>query len=53
MGRWLTKKAYRERAMRIIELKDEYGLSFADIGRRLSIQQTIVERCYHQFKEKM
>lgn len=50
MGRWLTKKAYRERAKRIVKLRDEKGLLFSEIAKRVNAHPSSVERSYHQFK---
>lgn len=52
MGRWLSKKDYEKRARRIVKLRDEDKLSFADIARRMGVHQASVERSYHQFKEE-
>ena len=52
MGRWLTKKGYRLRAERIIELRDKKHLKFSDIAKRMGVQQGVIEYSYHHFKEK-
>ena len=52
MGRWLSKKGYRLRAERIIELHDKKQLKFSDIAKRMSVQQGVIEYSYHQFKGK-
>lgn len=52
MGRWLSKKDYRARAMRIIELRDKKGLEFAQIAKRVNAHPSSIERSYHQFKGK-
>lgn len=51
MGRWLSKKEYRERAKRIVELRDVDKLEFAQIAKRVNAHPSSVERSYHQFKE--
>ena len=53
MGRWLSKKEYRERAKRIVELRDKKGLQFADIAKRVNAHPSSVERSYHQEKGKV
>jgi len=52
MGRWLSKKDYAIRAERIVELRDKEGLQFAEIARRMGIQQGVVEYSYHKSKRK-
>lgn len=52
MGHWLSKKAYKERAMRIVKLRDVDGLSFAEIARRMGVLQGVVEYSYHKSKRK-
>ena len=52
MGRWLSKKDYRERALRIVELRDKEGLQFAEIARRMGILQGVVEYSYRKSKRE-
>ena len=52
MGRWLNKKDYTKRAKRIMELRDEKGLQFAEIARRMGIAQGVVEYSYHKSKRE-
>ena len=52
MGRWLSKKQYRERAEKIVELRDKRGLEFARIARRMGILQGVVEYSYHKSKRE-
>ena len=47
MGRWLSKKQYRERAILIVELRDKKGLHFADIAKRVNAHPSSVERQYY------
>ncbi len=51
MGRHLPKKEYRKRAMRIVELRDKYGLLFSQIAERMNVHQWTVERSDRQVKE--
>ena len=53
MGRHLSKKDYAKRARRIVELRDEKGLQFAEIAKRMGILQGVVEYYYHKSKGKM
>ena len=48
MGRWLNKKDYAKRAKRIVELREEKGLQFAEIARRMGILQGVVEYSYRK-----
>ena len=52
MGRWLSKKRYKERAEIIVKLRDEKGLQFAEIARRMGIAQGVVEYSYHKSKRE-
>jgi len=52
MGRWLSKEQYRERAKIIVKLRDEKRLQFADIARRMGIQQGVVEYSYRKSKRE-
>jgi len=52
MGRWLSKKEYKLRAERIVELRDKEGLQFAEIARRMGILQGVVEYSYHKSKRE-
>jgi len=52
MGRWLSKKAYRERAVLIVKLRDVDKLQFAEIARRMGIAQGVVEYSYHKSKRE-
>ena len=52
MGRWLSKKQYRERAILIVKLRDVDKLQFSDIAKRVNAHPSSVERSYHQFKEE-
>ena len=53
MSRWLNKKAYEERARRIVKLRDIDGVVFADIARRMGVKQGVIEYSYHYFREKV
>ena len=48
MGRWLSKKQYVRRAKRIVELRDKEGLQFAEIARRMGLNQGVIEYSYHK-----
>lgn len=50
MGRWLSKKEYRKRGLRIVKLRYKNKLEFTKIAERMGILTTTVERCYYQFK---
>ena len=50
MGRWPSKKERRLRARRIVKLRDIDGLMFADIAKRMGVQQGVIEYSYHHFK---
>lgn len=52
MGHWLSKKAFKERAMRIIELRDKHKLEFAEIARRMSVSEGVIGYSYHKFKRQ-
>lgn len=54
MGRWLTKKQYRERAEKIIELHDKKHMMFSEIAERMGFRQSVIEYSYrhHKGKEK-
>ena len=52
MGRWLSKEQYKERAKIIVKLRDEKGLQFAEIARRMGILQGVVEYSYHKSKRE-
>lgn len=48
MGRWLSKERYKERAEKIVELREEKGLQFSEIARRMGILQGVVEYSYRK-----
>lgn len=50
MGRWLSKKEYRKRGLRIVELRYKDKLEFTEIAERMGILTGSVGRSYHQFK---
>lgn len=52
MGRHLSPKDYAKRAKRIVELREDRGLQFAEIARRMGILQGVVEYSYHKSKGK-
>jgi len=52
MGRWLPKEQYEKRAKRIVELREEEGLQFAEIAKRMGILQGVVEYSYHKSKRE-
>jgi len=53
MGRWLTKEQYARRARRIVKLRDVDKLLFTEIAERVNAHPSVVERSYHQQKEKV
>ena len=52
MGRWLSKKAYKERAIKIVELREEKGLQFAEIARRMGLLEGVVVYSYRKSKRE-
>ena len=52
MGRWLGRKAYEERARKIVKLRDIDKLMFSEIAKRMGVQQGVIEYSYHHFKRK-
>ena len=53
MGRWPSKEERTKRAKRIVELREEKHMQFSDIAKRMNISASIVERVYHQTREKI
>jgi len=52
MGHWLSKEQYKERAKIIVKLRDEKGLQFAEIAKRMAILQGVVGYSYHKSKRE-
>ena len=52
MGRWLSKKDYAKRAVRIVELREKERLQFAEIAKRMGIWQGVVEYSYKKSKRE-
>lgn len=52
MGRWLSKKDYMIRAMKIVELRDVDKLLFTEIAERIDVKQGVVAYSYHKSKRE-
>ena len=52
MGRWLSKKQYRERAILIVKLRDVDKLLFTEIAERMGVKQGVVEYSYRKSKKE-
>ena len=52
-GKRLGKEAMYKRNRRIVELHDNYGLTFEVIGIRFGLSKTTVNDIYHKVKASM
>lgn len=52
MGRWLSKRAYKARAERIVELHEKKHLKFSEIAKRMGVRQGVIEYSYRHHREK-
>lgn len=52
MGRWLSKKDYKARAKRIVELRDKDKLQFSEIAKRMGILEGVVAYSYRKSKRE-
>ena len=52
MGRWLSKERYKERAEIIVKLREEKGLQFAEIAKRMGILEGVVAYSYRKSKRE-